>query len=197
MKRKIAAISEPFGSFNSERASMIMAPYLANKYDVVNRFQINEDNNFKIKWNRFHAKSINSHTILSVWRFESWESYLRHFYTSAGLSTNIPDKPCPLFSLHFWSSKCLLQPRCSSIQWKLKWYIIQKLIWLYILFKTRPRIKEATIWNKMNGDILHLLKSISIVWVWPCNHPWINVFLIGILSMLWTTMHLKLELLIN
>jgi len=66
MKRKIAAISEPFGSFNSERASMIMAPYLANKYDVVNRFQINEDNNFKIKWNRLHAKSINSHTILSV-----------------------------------------------------------------------------------------------------------------------------------
>jgi len=39
MKRKIAAISEPFGSFNSERASMIMAPYLANKFDVVTRFQ--------------------------------------------------------------------------------------------------------------------------------------------------------------
>ena len=35
MKRKIAVISEPFGSFNSERASMIMAPYLANKFDVV------------------------------------------------------------------------------------------------------------------------------------------------------------------
>jgi hypothetical protein len=65
MKPKIAAISEPFGSFNSKRASMIMAPYLANKFDVViqilTRAIILKQNGMEI-----HATSINSHTIWSV-----------------------------------------------------------------------------------------------------------------------------------